>query len=177
MRKSIAISAIIVTLSLLIPTTAHASPTSTQEKELKQIRLETQFNPLIILDCNDPLYLLQLENVAKTKSKKDGEVTLKCGTPGYGYVHIRKKHEKEWKTVTSSKKVHWDDTMWTVTKKVLSNPSFTLVQKGNKRCYTAPVKLKGSNGKMGEFFPSVIVATDKKRIITSVPTREHMCSP
>lgn len=176
MKKSIIVSTALVALSIILPTAAHASPKESA-KGPEPVNASVQFNPLIIADCNDPLYLLQLETVAKTKSKKDGEVTLKCGTGKFGYVHIRKEHKKDWTNVTRNPKLNWDDTMWSATKTVLKEPSFTITQKGNKRCYTSPVKLKASNGKMEEFFPTVIVATDKNRIITSIPTREHLCSP
>lgn len=162
---------------MLIPTAAQATSTDPVAKESEQIKVSPQFNPLVILDCNDPLYIFAWETVAKVKSKKDGEVKLKCGTKSDGYVHIRKQHEKQWKAVTKDPSKNWDDTMWSATKTVLTKPSFTITQKGDKRCYTAPVKLKAKNGKIEEFFPTVIVSKNNNKIITSFPSREHSCSP
>lgn len=176
MRKSLLVSAALVAFSIIIPTAAQAVPKESGTPP-EPIKVSPQFNPLVILDCNDPLWTFQLETVAKVKSKKDGMARLKCGHPKQGYVHIRKEHKKDWTNVTRNPKLNWDDTMWSATKTVLTKPSFTIVQKGNKRCYTAPVKLKAKNGKMEEFFPTVIVSIDKRRIITSFPTREHRCAP
>lgn len=134
-------------------------------------------NPGVIADCNIGLG----ETVVGTaKTKTDGAVELKCGDKKSGYVHIRTEHEKDWNALNKNTVENWpfwDDLMWDATKRILEKPSFTRDMGGGKRCYTALIKILPHKGEVKEYYPTVIVSINNKKVITSYPTREHGCAP
>ncbi|WP_166972280.1 hypothetical protein [Brevibacterium atlanticum] len=193
MKKTLALTATIVALTFTAPTVVAANEAGDSDTTVYTVRDDSRpvvdgkvvphLNPVVIAECN-----LGVEDtkIGSVETKKDGKRTLKCGNKGWGYIHIRTRHEKDWKTVNKDTIMNWpfwDDLMWDATQEVLEDPDFHLEKKNNKRCYTKKFKIlytgkeEGDDAYEVEFYPSVIVATDSDRIITSIPTKEHLCQP
>lgn len=188
MKKVLVLPAVAFALSLAAPTVASAAPEKHSDSPQYEIRegeaptiggkITPQLNPAAALSCN-----LGDSNaiIASSKSKYDKKISLKCGTDGWGYKHIREEHKKDWTKVNADSVENWpfwDDLMWDATSRILKDPDFTLKKPNNKRCYTKSFKIYyATSKKLVEFYPTVIVATDSNKIITSFPTKEHLCQP
>jgi hypothetical protein len=138
-------------------------------------RIQTRLNPLVIGLCNAGVADLV---VATMNSSADGAVDLKCGTSAEGYVHIRARHQTAWENQKGSGGL-WDDFMVWATTNALAAPSLVINLAGSKRCYTTPlVVFKYVNGApqyVKTFNPTIIVSSNNKKVITSIPTNTPSC--
>lgn len=136
---------------------------------------QNRLNPLVIGLCNAGAVDL---SVASFASSLDGVVRLKCGTLWDGYIHIRDRHQSSWETQNLGG-LYWDDNMAWATSRALMAPSMVTNRPGSKRCYTTPIQVfLYANGVMQlvkTFNPTVIVSTNNKIVITSIPTTKSSC--
>lgn len=116
--------------------------------------------------------------IEKFPSRIDGTVSLKCGDNNSGYIHIRNRHQVDWRNQQPGGG-NWDDFMVWASRQALTAPTYTSVQPGQKRCYTTPVQLyRIVNGKpqyYKTFNPSIVVSTNNKKIITAIPSNWSTC--
>lgn len=116
--------------------------------------------------------------VQSMNSARDGTVRMKCGDSRSGYVHIRLNHESSWTSAMVGPGV-WDDFMMFATVNAVEAPSRTVTKPGSKRCYTTPIKLyKWVNGVrvyVKTMNPTVLISTNNKIVITSIPTSTSSC--
>lgn len=116
--------------------------------------------------------------VQSMNSARDGTVRMRCGDSGAGYVHIRSNHQTGW-TRAMVGPGNWDDFMMFATVNAVEAPSRTAVKPGSKRCYTTPINLyRWENGVrvfVKTMNPSVVISTNNKMVITSIPTTLSSC--
>jgi hypothetical protein len=136
---------------------------------------QTRLNPLVIGLCNAGASGLIIGTM---KSTADGNVDLRCGTSTEGYIHIRNRHQTSWELQKGSGGV-WDDYMAWATANALAWPSSVFNLAGSKRCYTTPIEvMKYVNGfpqYVKTFYPTIIVSTNNKLVITSIPSNSASC--
>jgi hypothetical protein len=132
-------------------------------------------NPLTIGFCNVGFGDLVVQDFNSTL---DGKVPLRCGDQASGYVHIRARHEIDWQNQMGGPGL-WDDYMVWATKAALEAPSLVTNQANLKRCYTTPIQVyrvvNGARVFWKVFNPSVIVSTNSKKVVTSIPTNIATC--
>jgi hypothetical protein len=137
--------------------------------------IQTRLNPIVIGLCNAGVSGLI---VATMDSTADGIVNLKCGTSTEGYVHIRAKHQFGWENQKGSGGL-WDDYMVWATTNTLGAPSIVVNKLGQKRCYSTPILVfkyvNGTPQYVKTFHPTVIVSTNNKVVVTSIPTTTSTC--
>jgi len=116
--------------------------------------------------------------VQSMNSSRDGTVRMKCGDSRSGYVHIRLNHEDDWTAAMVAPGV-WDDFMMFATVNAVEAPSRTVTKPGSKRCYTTPIKLyrwvNGNRVFVKTINPTVLISTNNKIVITSIPTTASSC--
>jgi hypothetical protein len=149
-------------------------PTTVKAADSSKIS-SSRLNPLVIGLCNAGVLGL---SVSTFPSTVDGQVDLKCGTSAEGYVHIRSGHQASWE-LQNPIGGPWDDFMVWATSRALSVPSSVVNLPGSKRCYTTPIKIvryvNGTIQLVKTFNPTVIVSTNNKIVITSIPTTKSSC--
>jgi hypothetical protein len=115
-------------------------------------------------------------------------IKLECGyhnssnDTGFGWWHISGGHESQWRgRITQvngdTTGAGWDDLMSFANETNLGWP-FTDVPRGsnNTRCVSAPIMTYNNKGEWQyTFTPSIVFATDNKRIITSIPSTNNAC--
>jgi len=73
----------------------------------------------------------------------------------------------------------WDDFMMFATVNAVEAPSRTVTKPGSKRCYTTPIKLyrwvNGNRVFVKTINPTVLISTNNKIVITSIPTTASSC--
>jgi hypothetical protein len=136
---------------------------------------QNRLNPFVIGLCNAGAVEL---NVASFASSVDGVVSLKCGTVSDGYIHIRNRHQSSWE-IQNLGGFFWDDDMVWATSRALIAPASVIDRPGSKRCYTTPIQVfRYVNGAMQlvkTINPTVLVSTNNKIVITSIPTTKSSC--
>ena len=140
-----------------------------------KVRTDPQLNPVTIGLCNAGLSNTVVRSYHSTK---DGDIDLKCGTSSDGYIHIREEHESQWNDQKKEWPGYWDDLMVQAVKDSVENGHVSVEQKGNNRCYAGTVQIKNPKGQaVNTFHPSTIVSMNNRKVITSIPTTEHICVP
>lgn len=105
---------------------------------------------------------------------------LKCGDSGFGYKHIRERHEADWQAklnkITPSglfPNVSWDDLMSAAAHNALAVPDYTENVAGSKRCYVVKMGFFNQNGVLIDAYNvRTIAATNSDRVITALPIRD-----
>lgn len=115
----------------------------------------------------------------KAQGSFKGNIKLHCGTAaGYGYLHIQKRHKKEWSTVVTwdnrTDSSRWDNLMMGVVKGNLARPTKVYSLKGGKMCFegSATSWRKNSRGSVvaqKTWTTAVVVSKTHKRVITAYP--------
>ena len=111
-----------------------------------------------------------------------GKIDLLCGDSKSGYVHIRSGHQGDWQKIIDKWNLpgNWDDLMEFATRDALEHPSsgYPTDVGGGKYCYTSVGRIKKADGTgptLYTYHPSVIVSTNNKKVITSIPTTTTNC--
>lgn len=63
----------------------------------------------------------------------------------------------------------WDDLMNWAVNAILTQPLHTFVEPGLKACYTAPIQIIQNGKVVSTFYPTVIISTNNRVIITAYP--------
>lgn len=112
-------------------------------------------------------------------SLSDGTVSLLCGSSTSGYIHIKSRHDTEWASQMGGPGA-WDDYMVWASANALAKPKFSNFQTGQKQCYTTPILVyriqNGAPKYVKTFNPTVIISTNNKIVITSIPTTTSNCN-
>jgi len=136
---------------------------------------QKRLNPIVIGLCNAGAAEL---NVASFASSLDGVVNLKCGTVSDGYIHIRNRHQTSWENQNLGG-LFWDDNMAWATSRALIAPASVIDRPGSKRCYTTPIQVfryvNGAIQLVKTFNPTILVSTNNRIVITSIPTTKSSC--
>lgn len=134
-----------------------------------------RLNPWTIGACNAGFGDTE---VASFASRFDGKVLLRCGSDSRGYVHIRSRHEQDWKNQMGGPG-NWDDYMVWASDNALRAPAVAVTQPGNKRCYSTPIavyrQVNGQRQNWNTFQARVIVSINNKIVITAFPTSSSWC--
>ncbi len=149
-------------------------PTTVKAADSSMIS-SSRLNPLVIGLCNAGVIGL---SVSTFPSTVDGQVDLKCGTSAEGYVHIRNRHQTSWE-IQKLGGFFWDDDMVWATSRALIAPASVINRPDSKRCYTTPIQVfrhvNGTIQLVKTINPTVIVSTNNKIVITSIPTTKSSC--
>ena len=131
----------------------------------------TYLNPVTIGLCNAGLGDTE---IASWKTSQFKTIYLRCGDSKSGYVHIRARHEMDWKNKLTSTggSGNWDDFMLFATSQAISGPTpgYPTNEGSNKWCYTTPIQIKKNGVVINTFRPTIIVSSSTKRVLTSYPT-------
>lgn len=130
--------------------------------------------PIDSLNCNvlkRPSHVVTSYNARSRPGFSGGYIKMECGNEtGYGYRHIRSRHQQDWINRMSPLRGNWDDFMDFATRQALAAPSKAERQSGGKMCYTTPVQIRNSRGAVVKtFYPKIIISTTNRRVITSIP--------
>lgn len=108
-------------------------------------------------------------------------IYMQCGygVGGHGYKHIELEHRSQWENriiQVDGNPNDWDVLMDWVNMTVLGWAMVDRPDGGAKRCTSAPVLMYDADGNwVYTMNPTVIVATDTQRLITSFPSTTHQC--
>lgn len=113
--------------------------------------------------------------ISTYSSSPFGDIDLRCGDWRDGYVHTRKRHERDWQRIIdlAGGGGTWDDLMDFVTRQAIEAPSpgYPIDQENGKTCYTTPVEIVRADGTIiRTLMPTVIVSIDNTKVITTYPT-------
>lgn len=137
--------------------------------------IQPKMNPISMLACNLGWSDWGVQSFTTTTY---GTVNLLCGTSTSGYIHIRAKHESHWVSQMGGPG-SWDDYMVWSSAHALRYPKESNFQSGQKRCYTTPIKVyrvqSGATTYWKTFNPTVVISTNNKIVITSIPTTNSTC--
>lgn len=137
--------------------------------------IQPKMNPISMWACNLGWSDWGVESFSTTAY---GTVNLLCGTSTSGYIHIRVRHETQWVSQMGGPGA-WDDYMVWASGNALQYPKVSNFQSGQKRCYTTPIKVyrvqNGVTTYWKTFNPTVVISTNNKIVITSIPTTNSTC--
>ncbi len=170
----------VIGLAALSPTLSSASanpiyPPAGSARQATAFRVDRDspnLNPWTIAACNAGFG----ETVVSTyASRTSGNIDLKCGDSASGYIHIRERHENDWRQVVNiaGGGGNWDDLMDFVTKQSVEAPlpGYPRDIGSGKLCFTTPALIVDSAGNVVRTLaPTVIVSNNNKKVITSIPT-------
>lgn len=161
-----------VLAALVVAPTAAPAATPQPTPTVSNRDVTPLLNPVTIAACNVGLG----ETVINTyQSRNYGAIDLKCGDSNSGYVHIRERHQNDWQQVVNiaGGGGNWDDLMEFITGQSISAPSpgYPINIGNGKACYTTPALIYSSSGVVVRTLaPTVVVSTNNKKVITSIPT-------
>ncbi|MFZ4840993.1 hypothetical protein [Mycetocola saprophilus] len=143
-----------------------------------RVGLDPRLDPGTIGLCNAGLGDVSVKNYDAVRL---GNIDLLCGDERDGYVHIRKKHEKEWQSLMDSLGGGgtWDDLMEMALSSSVTNPGpgYPIDIGSGKYCYSTPVQIFHSDGSLIRVInPTIIVSANNKKVITAVPTTDAVSS-
>jgi len=105
---------------------------------------------------------------------------LRCGDSGFGYKHIRERHEGDWQNklnrITPTglfPNVSWDDLMSAAAVNALLVPDYSQTVSGSKRCYVVRMGFHNKNGTLIDAYNvRAVAATNSDRVITVLPIED-----
>lgn len=117
--------------------------------------------------------------IDKYPSKSHGTISFHCGNTSFGYLHIKVRHpESQWRAQMGGPG-SWTAYMRYLQRSALKAPKTMSNQPNGKACYSTPVQVyRLVNGKAQYWKtinPSVIISTNNKKIITSIPSTRSAC--
>lgn len=166
-------------LVLYAPTTRQTLTIEEPDQQSSPQKDDDMFTPMLLgpidsLNCNvlnRPSHIVTTYNARARSGFSGGYIKMECGTDaGYGYRHIRSRHQQDWQNKMYPLRANWDDFMDFATKQALASPSKTAFQGSGKYCYTTPVQIRNSRGAVVKtFYPRIIISSTNRRVITSIP--------
>lgn len=115
--------------------------------------------------------------LVRTFTKKGGpsgnSAYLKCGSPGWGYRHIKDRHMDDWDNIAVRMGDNWRSFADFAIEQILIAPESAAYKTGNDTyAFTAPVQIRDSDGNVvSTYRPIVSVANESRNIITAYPRR------
>jgi len=109
-----------------------------------------------------------------------GTTYLRCGNANGGYRHISSQHATQWQAKLNKvgSTANWAQFMIWVSRQTFEHPysGYPKNRPGDKLCYSTPVILRTTDGKINaDFNPTVITGQASRFHITSYPTRWANC--